>query len=167
MPLPDSDSFSTFGGAKTDYQPVENPSTDYAAAQLNPAFCDVAETTRTVPRGFVRMTCAASTGGLVLVDWDAVWKGATGTLPVLGRTSTGVFTITLPTTVSDEFNSTQGLTLNHTVNIRAVIGLEIEGGTFGFINGTPTSANVITVQLAGSGGSASDFAGTNIVVCWR
>lgn len=159
MSLPSNDSFSSFGGQKSNYAPPENPATDYDATLLNVALCDVAEMTRTALRGWVRITLAASTGALVLSDWEAVWKGGSfsPTVPTLVRTTTGVFTITFPVSIVDENGKTV------TINLRRS-SAQIEGNTFGFSQSTVTAANIITLYTANSGGSPNDLVGSVVDV---
>lgn len=157
--LPDSSSFTDFGGNKLDYTAPVDPTYDRSAAEVNGVFCNVAEMSRSVSRGFVRFVGGSSP---TLSSWDANWKGATATLPIVAHSSTGVYTITFPSTVSDESGSA-----SHTVNIRCVKG-GLEGTTFGFVNSS-ASANVITVDTAKiSGGfAADDLSGVTIcVIFW-
>lgn len=160
--LPDQFSFTNAGGAKEDYAlgPID-PLTDRVATEVNLALCAVAQSTRSIPRGYVKFTTAATTGALVLVSWDAVWKGATSTAPTLSRSSAGVFLVTFPATVSDE----QGDATTHTVNIKGAVASNEDN--FGFIRCKPSSANVITVRLADTTGTPADLVGSNIFVMFR
>ena len=162
MPLPDSDSFVTYGGSKINYSAPVNPNTDYDATLLNLAFCNVAEITRTVPRAYVRFTGASTTGNLILVNWDANWKGATTTAPILARSGTGIYTITFPTEVGDENGG------SHNINFVSIYGVEIEG-TVELVHGQAslTSANIITLYTFNVSGAAMDMVGINCNVILR
>lgn len=159
--LPDRDTGATYGAlSKQDYQnnPPADPVTDWSNPLIAPAFCNVAGLTQTAQRVAVQMTTGTSDGYLILNSWAAVWGNITTTAPVLHRVSTGVFTITFPTVVSDEYNASIGIMNNHTVNL--TMGWGNIHDTAGFISVQP-SANVITVKLTSSG-SPSDFAGDKI-----
>lgn len=169
MSLPNSSSGSTYGAlAKVNYQnlPPADPTTDWDNTALAPAIEDVANLTQTAPRIIVRMTLATTTGALVLNNWFAVWQNATGTSPVLARTGTGVFTITLPTNVSDEYSQSLGNPSVIPVNLIAPIGNVIEGTTPGFVN-VSCSTNVITVHTFNASGSANDLAGVVVNISVR
>ena len=160
--LPESLSFNDVGGTKNEYTAVVDSSTDRSADEVNSAFCAIAEATRTVDRGWLRFVAVADGYTPALVSsstWNTVWKGGTATSPVFGHPSTGVVTITLPTTVNDE----QGV--SHTVNVQGVTG-NIEGSTFGFIN-CDASSNVITVRTANTAGSANNLTGSTIYIEWK
>lgn len=159
--LPDSFSYDSVGGDKADYGDIGavDPSTDRIASEMNMALSAIAMSTRTIPRGYVRFTTAATTGGLVLVDWNATWKGESPTAPVLVRSSGGVFTATFPASVVDEQGN------SHSTNILNATG-NIEGTTFGFIN-VSFSSNVITIRIANTAGSANDLVGTTVGVMFR
>src|SRR5271169_4903419 len=117
MPLlPESSSFDDFGGAKINYSDPVDDTTDRDASEVNGVFCDVAMMSRAAVRGWLRMTLSASTPTLAsTTSWNTTWKGSTSTPPVLARSTTGVFTITFPTTVNDENGD------SHTVNIQSCL----------------------------------------------
>jgi hypothetical protein len=155
MPLPDSDSYATFGGTKVDYGTSQvDASTDRKAAEVNQVFCNVAMSTRTLTRAWVRFTAAASP---VVASWDAVWKGATSTVPTITLGTAGVYTITFPATVLDEMGTT------HSLNFRAATG-GFEGASFGNINFSVLTPNTVTVYCGTSAGAANNMTGLSIVV---
>jgi hypothetical protein len=166
MPLPASSTISTYDGAgKVNDQslPPANDQLDWSNPQLATGIGDVAGLTQTTPRIWVRLTLAASTGALVLNNWRAVWQNVSPTpVPILARTGTGVFTITLPTFVSDEYDQSIGVDNNIQVNLIAAVG-SIEGSTPGFIN-CQASGNVITLHAFSSAGSANDLVGLTVTV---
>ena len=168
--LPDNANIQTYNGfAKVNYQalPPSNPLTDWDNPSLGQCTSDVAGLTQTGCRFMVQMTLAATTGALVLVQYQAVWKNATSTLPVLARTTTGVFTITNPTLVSDEYQASIGYDLTHTVNLTMPVMAVVQGSTVYHVQVTPTSGNVTTVYVFDSSSAASDAVGATIVVGMR
>jgi hypothetical protein len=167
MPLPASSTISNFDGDnKVNNQniPPANQTLDWDNTKLGAAMSDVAGMDQTCPRVIVRMTLASTTGAMVLNSWRAVWQNVTSTAPVIARSTTGVYTITFPTMVSDEYDSSVGITNNIAVNLGyATIG--IEGAEFYFATAAATSANVITVQTATSAGtSPADLTATVVVM---
>ena len=159
MPLPDTDDYTaTFGGSKTNYAPIEDVTTDEDAAVRNAYVADVAMMTATATRGWVRFTASATAP--TLVAHNANWGTGAGVAPTLARTAVGVFTITIPATVTDPLGNT------HTVNIRAA-WMNSRGGS-SFFQGEciPTSANVVTIYIATGAGVASDAAGVDFDVLY-
>lgn len=112
--LPEALSYEEVGGTKSDYAPIVDASTDRAADDVNKVFCSVAEMSRMCPRFWCKVTTTATGPTATIVAWEAVWKGSTPTVPVLTYTGlTGVWEITLPTSVNDEMGN------SHYVNLRA------------------------------------------------
>lgn len=136
-------------------QPPANQPLDWDNTKLGQCTADVAAVGLTSPRIWLRCTLAASTGALVVQNWWAQWANVSETAPIPSRTSTGVFTFTLPTMVSNEYTASFGQTDNIPVALNAAKG-SLEGSTPGFVNAS-ASGNVITVNTFGSGGSASDL----------
>ena len=153
MTLPDADTINSYGGQLSDYGPVVDPSTDRAAADANKAYATVAMGSRMVPRVEVAFAGHATTP--TLTAWEAVWKGATATAPTPAHSSTGVYTITLPTSVNDE------LAASHSVNLQRAWG-QVEGSTAYHVQCT-VSANVITARIFDMAGVANDAVGATIV----
>lgn len=151
MTLPDVDSTTTYGGELFDYTASVDPTTDRPAAGANPAYTSVAMMTHTVPRALARFSPQGSGTPILAAagfQWDAVWKAATGTAPVLAHTGTGTHTITFPTTVNDEIAAGQPgyLAAGHTVNFRmAMPSVEPGSTTLWQVSAVVTSPNVITV----------------------
>lgn len=139
---------------------------DWDNPSLASAVCDVAGITQTVPRFRCRLTLAASTGALALISWKAVWGNATITPPVLARSTTGVFTITLPTTVADEYDASLGISNPISVNLESGVA-NMEAAVAACLN-VSCSSNVITLRgFNPSTLAASDFVGNTVhVVCW-
>lgn len=167
MPLPASSTIENFDGQnKVNNQglPPANQSLDWNNPLLAAATSDVAALGQTGPRFWCRLTLAASTGSLVLLQWRSVWQNVTTTAPIPARTSTGLFTITLPNFVSDEYDASVGITNNISVNLGAGHG-NIEGSGLGKEVNVSASGNVITIYTGLSGSAAAnDLVGTTISV---
>lgn len=154
MGLPASDVIGTFGCPFTNSGLVSNPQTDLAASQFNQLCADTAGMTRTATRAWARFTTAASTGAMALNDFDTVWNEVTtNTNPVEARTSTGIFTLTFPATITDSLNNT------YTVNFRRA-AVQVEGSALYFATCSVSSANVITCYVFNTAFAANDAVGT-------
>lgn len=156
MTLPEVDAITTYGGIKTSLAPPTDPRTDRSAEECTIAYADIAAMTHTVRRCWARVTTAASTGAMVLVDHNAVW--GTGTAPTLSRSSAGVFDIQWPTTVSD------ALSESHTTNLRAAESPQVEGATDYHAQATLTDGRTMRLYVFDMAGVASDAVGTTIFV---
>lgn len=157
MPLPDSDAFSTYGGALSDYGTgVVDPTTDRAASAANAAYCSVAMMTRTALRGHFAFATNGTSNPATPTSYEYVWKGSTTTAPTAARSSQGVYTFTLPTTVLDELGAT------HSVNLVRAWG-QAQGSTAYHVQ-CSVSVNVITVRLFDMAGATTDGSTTTIDV---
>lgn len=167
MTLPSRDSLSTFGGTPgaglVDFSPPIDPTTDLPAAGLNQALSDVAMMTRTAVRAWARFT-PAGTGTPVLVNHWALWGNSSGVAPVVARTTTGIYTVTWPATVTDDVtvSSASGYVGPQSPNFLAGEG-QTEGATF-FSVQSSASANVATVWIFGTGNTLADPNGPTIFV---
>lgn len=155
--LPDVDDFlSTYGGAKVNFAPVEDPTTDEDANVRNLYAMNVAMMTATVPRSIIRFTGAATTGGLVLVSHQSLWGNSAPVAPTFSRTSAGLYVATLPTTVTD------ALGVAHTINIRAVT-MNVRGsGVAWDYYAQPASASTVNIYTFNATGAATDATGVDI-----
>ena len=165
MPQPNYSTAQDYDAlGKVNYQglPPSDSSTGWDNTKLGPCAADVAAIGQTRFAAIVRFTLAASTGALVLQSWQAVWKNATGTQPILAKSATGVFTATMPTVVSNESDQSFGISNNITVNLTGGTG-NIEGATPGFIN-VSASANVITINIFNASGTAANLVGSTVTV---
>lgn len=157
--IPDVDSLATYGGALENYGiGVIDPLTDRDALAMNRALATVAGMSHTAIRAWCRFTTAATTGGMVLVSHDAVWGNGSSVAPVLARSSAGVFTVTWPTTVTDE------LGVSHAVSFRCSLRPNVSSSTCYHANAVRTSANILTVYTFLANGTADDIAGTTVNV---
>lgn len=166
MSLPDKDSGSTYGAlSKVDYQnlPPADPTTDWSNPLIAPAFCNVAGMTQVIPRANLSITLNATDGYIVVNNWNAVWGNITTTAPVPHHVSTGVYTFTFPTVVSDEYNASLGLLNNHTVNFTKGFGNLENAGELHAVS-VSASANVITVKLYNHSNALDNFAGKVLTV---
>lgn len=157
--LPDSSTLSTYGGAKVNARPIVNPQTDRDASAANQAFADAAGMTRTAVRAWVLFGTDTTTGGMVLLDWDAVWKAQTPTLPTLTRLATGNFRITFPASVTDELGTV------HAVSFRRAKA-QVHSGVTPYATIMTTGPNTASLALftIGASPTATDAAGTAILV---
>ncbi len=154
MTMPDADTIDTFGGAKNDDLPVEDPTTDRSAEGMNAALEDVAQLTQTGCRAWARIVLDSTTPALANVNGSGAGWG-NGTPPTPAKTGTGTFTVTWPATVTD------GLGVVHPLDLRRA-RVSIEGSTFGFANAEMTTANEATIHTANAAGSANDLAGVTV-----
>lgn len=159
MPLPDVDDLAALGGTFQNYASVEDPNTDCDAAFFNKNNANNAAMTQTLPRAICTFVGNATTptdppSGFVHA---AVWGASAPVKPTPARTGAGVYTLTFPTTVTDELGD------SHTVNFRRAHGFA-EGSTAYHVQVEVTSANVLTVRVFDAGGTPNDAAGVNLTV---
>jgi hypothetical protein len=154
--------FNALGKINDQNLPPASTALDWDNPSLAQGICDVAAIGLTNPRIWCRLTLSTTTGGLILLASWAVWSNATSIPVTLARTTTGVFTITTPATVSDEYDASFNITNNISVSLSAAHA-SAEGSTPCFINAS-ASGNVITLHTFNSSGSANDLSGSNIVV---
>ena len=172
MPLPDISSLDDFGGPKANYAPVTDPTTDEDAKHRNRYACDVAMMGHTAIRGWVRFVAAngAAPSDPASNVHDALWGSSVGVKPVVARTGEGVWTVTMPTSVSDELTSEEaalGGGETHTLNLRGAIAQATAvGGALKHAVAEVTSANVVTVRGFDAAGTADDIAGSTITVVY-
>lgn len=146
--------------------PVSGPNTsDISWNNLGVLLSNVPALGLTADRFWCQFTAASTTGGLVLLNWRAVWQNATPTSPVLSRTSTGIFTITLPTSVSSEWDAgnVPSIGNNYVVNLLGGVASLQTDPSHDYSITVGVVANVITLTVRVNG-ALSDVAGTNIFV---
>jgi len=154
MVLPAISTIDNYGGELEDFAPVTDPTTDRAAADMNAAMADVAMLGHCGIRAWCRFTAAASTGAMVLVAHDAMWGNTDAVKPTLARSSSGVFTLTWPTSVTDELGDA------HTLVLRAGWGNAYGASNFYEPRVTTVSANVVTVTIKNSTDATPNDAAT-------
>jgi hypothetical protein len=156
MTFPDTDSLNTYGGELVDYAPVIDPTTDRSAAAMNSALASVAGMTHCAPRAICTFTTHATSP--VLVNSLAAWGDNSFVVaPTIAHSATGTYTITYPTSYTNELGDTQ------TISLRYAHGQAISSTRYG-VQCEVTSANVVTVYTFNAAGSANDIAGVNVVV---
>ena len=160
--LPDSDDLSVFGQPRKNRKAVDDPTTDVGAEHMNPVFNDLAMLSRLAVRVWASFHYTGS--AMVLDSNDEMWRNvASYTLPVVARTSAGIYTVTYPTQVNDLIgpNYPGGSATPHNVNLR--FGDAKATNTDGVTYGTSVicAANVMTVYLR-TGGSLVDV--NNLVI---
>lgn len=163
-PMPKSSSIVAFDGRnKVDgLIPPAIQNTDWSNPKLATAVSDVAGMGQTAPRFCGLLTLATTTGGLSMPTWRAVWQNVTSTAPVLSRTTTGVFTVTLPSVVSDEYDGSLGITNNIAVSLFACSS-SLTGTSAGLVNAS-ASGSVITIHTFNTSGSANDLSGNQVLL---
>jgi hypothetical protein len=159
MTVPDVDDLATLGGVMTDYAPVEDATCDMAAAFDNKVRANVAAMTQTADRAEVHFVTAAA-GPFAATAHFSLWGNSPAVAPVITRAALGRFTITWPTSATDE------LGVAHTVNL---VGgrANAQSTTFAQAQVVKTAANVVDVYLFDAAGAASDFVGTVLDVFVR
>ena len=155
MALPDKDDIDTYGGEKSDYAPIEDPTTDTAASEFNSLKCSVAMGSRTAVRAWVKFTTHATTP--VLVSHDAVWGNSVSVAPTVTRTGAGIFVVTWPAYVDDELGTA------HSLNLQ--LGWSnVSSTTCYFTQASVNTANTVAVYTFNTSFAANDIAGNNITV---
>ncbi len=162
MSLPDASDIADYGGALVDYQAaIEDATTDRGAANANKAYNDCAMMTRTATRAWARFTGDAATPVLIAQPngHNAMWGSSGGVAPTLARTALGIYTITWPTSVTDQ------LGVAHTLNLSPAAWCQVEGTTAYFTNVIKTAANVLEAHIfLGSTAAANDASGKVITI---
>lgn len=162
MTLPAVDSLSTVGGAKENYAPVEDSTTDENAEHRNIYAANATAMTQTLCRAIYRFKGKASSppDDATASIHFSVWGNDVSVKPTTARTGTGVFTITYPATVDDELGET------HSTNLISGWG-NAESSTFYHVQVAITSPNVATVYVFDAAGAATDAVGVTIAVFLR
>lgn len=159
--LPETADVNELGGILTNAGEVEDPTTDLDADADNKNRACTAMMTHLACRAARRFTGHATTptdpaSGFV---HDACWGNTPGVKPTVAIAAT-VYTVTWPTSVTDELSE------SHAVNLRfADAWVECTGTTHYRACARVTSANVVEVRCFNAAGTALDnVAGLNVVV---
>ncbi len=157
MTTPDIDTVATYGGVLTNAWPVEDPTTDQDADGMNACKASTAAMTHTAARAWARFTSDPTTPAFALTNpHDSMWGNDLSVRPTLARTGAGVYTLTWPSTVTDELGAT------HALNLRfAKACFENQAA---IANAEVTAVNVVTVRLWNLAGAAADFTGKMVLV---
>lgn len=159
--LPGVDSLETYGGEKDNYAPIEDTTTDEDAAHRNLYASNVAGMTQTISRAMCRFVGHATTPTDPASNVHfAVWGNDVSVKPAVAHSSTGVYTITWDSTVTDALGE------DHSVNL-ATGWANVEGSTLYHAQVTITAPNVATVYVFNSAGAANDAVGVTISVFVR
>lgn len=146
MALPDKSTFASLGGEITDFSAVEDPNTDLAGAFNSEARADNAAMTRMIGRAFVAFTV---NGTCPVVEHDAVWGNNLAVAPTVAYVSTGLYTVTWPSTVTDARGVVRALNLRRGLANVDSLGM--------FASVKRVAANVFSVQAYDAQGpSAGD-----------
>lgn len=157
MTAPDIDTVATYGGALENAWPIEDPNTDQDADGLNECKASTAAMTHTSARCWARFTSDPTTPAFPSTNpHDSHWGSTLAVRPTLARTGVGVYTLTWPSTVTDELGET------HSVNLRwAKASLENQAAV---VCAEATSVVLVTIKLFDMAGAAADYAGKVIFV---
>ena len=161
MPAFTGDTLGTYGAPYGNYSPVVDPTTDVDASCGNKWLAATSGMTNTSFKAWAHLTLNGSATP-VLVAHTENWAPGT-TAPVPAYSTTGTFTLTYSTTVSDEIPfGYAGYSGPLPLNLRSGHGKIRFAGTFYDVSVVPTSANVATIYVLSSGslanpGSATDF----------
>lgn len=158
--LPGIDDLNSYGGVKSNYAPVEDPTVDESADHRNLYAANVAAMTQTAPRAICRFVGHGTTPTDPASNVHfAVWGNGLSVKPTVARTGAGVYTITWPTTITDALGVSQSVNL-------ATGWANVEGASLYFVQVT-VSVNVATVRVFNSSGVANDAVGVTLAVFVR
>lgn len=157
MTAPDIDTVDNYGGILSNYAPVEDPTTDQDADGMNECKASTAAMTHTATRAWVRIVSQAATPTFPATNvHDSMWGSDLSVRPTPAYTSPGVYTLTWPTTVTDELSASHSLNFRwakgHAENQACVVCVEV------------TTSNSVTVRLFDMAGAAADFAGKVLLI---
>lgn len=164
MTLPGIDSAAAWGADTwDDFEPIVDPTTELSAGVAKTMAADVAEMTHTIPKAWVHFALPTYTSGSVtctVIDHDSLWGSLDAVKPTVVETSAGAFTLTWPSSVTDELGAL------HTLNIRCVNQPALQGSTNGFVKIVGVAANYIMLQAYNTSWSADDLNEDYISVSW-
>jgi hypothetical protein len=160
MTTPDIDDPSSYGmpdGGFADAWPVTDPTTDQGSAGANEMMVSCANMTHTAVRCWARMVGNVTTPTIQSLNGhDAMWGSGSSIKPTPAHSSTGVYTLTWPTTITD------ALGVLHTTNLRwARVSCEDADG---FFRAAVTSPNVVTITCKTTAVALNDFVGNTFFV---
>lgn len=99
MPLPNRDTYATYGSSKVDYSPVVDPTTDRSATEVNAVFSQVAAMNMVSPimAGYVSFVADGTVGSFSLASPFQTYVGVT-----FVQQTTGIYILTLPATIQTQ-----------------------------------------------------------------
>lgn len=155
-------SFSDFGGIKTDYDEIEDISTDRTAQEVNQCFASVAASCTIVPNYIIVLNCITSTDNLVVAHVRSQYPNVSvSDITCVADGDSGLFYVTLPTSVIDQMGAT------------ITTSIEFAGSNYnksidGYIRDVSlsTDTNVINVQcyIPDSGSNESFRVGDQLII---
>lgn len=154
MTFPGIDSISTYGGLMSDYAPVEDPTTDLAAASFNKMSASAAAMTHVSNRAWCSFTGGSSPA---IVSHDSAWGSDVSVKPTIAKIGTGHHRITWPVTITD------GVGTSQSINLRAS-HCNVQGSTLYFVQCTPYSAYQVDVYVFNASAAANDGTGVTFDV---
>jgi hypothetical protein len=166
MSLPNRSTASQFGATgkvNDQLNPPAITTIDWDNPSLARAIADVAALGLASVRFWCRVT-TNSTGTITLNNWWAQWANATTTAPTVSVFATGIFIISVPTQVNDEYDLSVGVSTPITVNLLAARA-SVEGATALFTGCSATGA-VITLNTLNVSGSAETFSNTFFITAY-
>ncbi len=161
MRLPSVSTLADYGGAKANYAPVEDASTDEDASNRNDYVGDVAGMSNTAVRAWVTFlgTATEPISDPATNVHGAVWGSAANVKPTIERDALGTYVVIWPETFIDD------LGVEHTINIRGVLRPNIQTEYLYHSSAVVAAANAVGVYVWAADGTPSDAVGLPITVC--
>ena len=164
--LPDKPTLENLGNVKKNAYPVENPDIDLDALDWNETAANVVCLARTA----INASVVIDFDGASIASVDSfysVWGGTTN--PTIATASTGIYTVTFDSSVSDPLIDSGDAQYtgysNHSVALRWGIGsIYCSGSTFYVIMVARTAANVITFKVYDSGNALIAPANSKVTI---
>ena len=149
----------TYGGEKTDADPVEDPTTDLAASDWNQLINDAAQMTRTAAKVILQFPTISTETNTTPSATKTQWGSGASYYPTtVARSGTGAYTITYPASFVNELGDTE------TVSFWEATGSVSSATVYGHVQCTASGA-VITLKVFDAAGAAVDVTnGTTITV---
>ena len=148
-----------YGGEFADAVPVEDPTVEQSADYANRANEDVAQLTRTGPKGWVHFVPTATAAPTTVTPsaGRSQWGTGGAQLPTVSKTATGRYTITWAASYTDTLGEVESVSIS-SANASAI------GTTTAFAQVRTASANVVTVMVLNSSLADADVTGDTVRV---
>lgn len=149
----------TYGGEKVDADPIEDPTTDLPASDWNQLINDVAQMTRTSPKTILQFPTIGTEDNTTPSATKTQWGSGASYYPTsVARTGTGAYTITYPSTFTNELGDAE------TVSFWEASAQVASATVYGHCQCAASGA-VITLRVFDAAGAAVDVTnGTTISV---
>lgn len=142
MALPKPLSFEMLGGAKVDYQPIDDPATDRSAEQVNNAFAAIAGMSATAIKAVVRFDGVDTLGPVVIAGFASVWGAGISQRPSVSRTGTGRYEIAFPAQITSLLGTLEDLNIVvATASVSSINQVDLRASC------RVDSPNVLTIQV--------------------